>query len=395
MVHKIAKIKELLSKHTDTAAGNQILFAPEKEISKEELKQYQKKLYSFSTPEGVGYIMRGSIKIPHTKEIALGILDAQDNGYSNVVIEKDKVAIFVRTLSDNSHIHVVEEISRSEVGEDIEIFAENYFQGYGFKLVKETKDLEKLYIKSYANKFRIFALIAMLIMGSAMYLQYIKTHGTKRAKAQRPNLPVVSPVEKNDAKHTISIKFMDKLLKEVEEISLGKSIVKATSNTRISNIMFNPYDIIQPQVPYYDEEDNAWYYSDDTTKRGGVRLAYHITIQKSYPEKLYRHKGDIGDKSIYTKESRGEIEHFFDPEQSRDRKVPISISCLQKAFDIGKIQKRDAGLMQVAINNKNYSNLEMVALLNDTLRQCPAYIDSMSINGNGEVEGNLYFYYKF
>lgn len=403
MVHKIKKLFASKKKHSTNQDKNNsdqkkyIAFAPEKEMDDEIRKQYPKKLFGFTTPEGVKYVMRGTKKFSYEKEIALGIIGGKDGGYSNVVVEKNDMLILIHQVPNSPFVFEIETTSISDIDSSIEQFGENYFQGYGFKVIDNLKELEKIYMHSNADKYKIAAIVLMVVVGTGMYIEHSEQQKSIIQKPLPPHLPPVSAVEQNEIRHSISLDMFKRLLSQIKNISKSKRPEGNMQNTRISNITLDPYEIIQPQTPFYDESSNTWRYSDENTKRGGLKLRYRITTEKTYPENGYTHKSDLKNKHIYTKETSGTIEKFFNPniDTSRGKKIPVSTSCLQKALKLGKVKKRDSGLLEISIKKGNRTNYMTIASIEKLMASCPVYVNGISIDGNGQVNGKLFYYYKF
>jgi len=404
MVHALKKIFQKQKKPVATANKNDdienettpILFGVEKTLKGHTGGVYSKKVFSFSSTDGANYAMYAPKKIPFAKELSAALLDAVSGGYNNVAIDLGKKIALVRhTGGEEASTYEIEFIDHSDNIDDLQLFAENYFQGYGFKVIDNIKEVVRFYVKDDAVKYRILALIIMAIMGIFFYSEYQKRNQHENIKPPMPRLPKVTSIEESDLKRTISIDVFHKMLDAIDKISKNSSPQDNVVTTRIVNIHLNPYKKKPMQKPFYDKEDNKWYYNNEKTKRGGLDLKYSFTTEKSYPENGYEFRTRVGDKNIYEKSDSGFIAKNFDPNKSKDRYINVSTGCLKKATSLGRIKKRTDNILEIILNSKGKTNYQMVKEISDLLDNCPVYANALSISGNGNVEGNIYYYYKF
>lgn len=363
------------------------------EVEKEHKDRYKKHLFSLSDKEGFTYFLLGETKNSYSEAIALSIYDAKSDAYKNVVISDGKDYIF--SSSSDGENFTVEIIPQSIVDKDgLAQFAEDFFQGYAYKISDSAKELKKVYLKDEYRAIKVVALLAMMGTGAFLYYQNV-VHKPKPVRMPpKPIAIVVSPIEANEAKRSLNLEILEYILSETEAIAvLDENETNSWKNTRISSIRMSDFKQIGGETPRYDSKRNAWVYKDETKKRGGVSCALTSGYQKLYADLEYSKRGN----GIFFKEEAESYKKYFDPNAAHpDPLKEVTTDCIKKAFKLGAVQDRGSGYIHYRFREevKQDPTLKVIKSMQDLIKECPVYFSSFSLKDNSK-SGEFFIYYNF
>jgi len=390
--------KSVFSKR-DVQKGIGVIFQTKNDMSKSDKGEFNKRLFSLETAEGISYLFRGRSKLKYPRETAIAILDGIENGFRNIILVLKKDVVLI-TKGEREGVFYVELMPRNKYDKINAngFFGEGYFEGEPYRVVEDIEETAQLYIKDNSTKTKLLLLLFLMIAGAAGYVKYQEDQGNKtHVKPPMPILDQPSEQEHNYYKHMLSIdlfkSIVDKAKKVAKESNNGLDTVHTT---RLASVSFSQYTNIEQQQPYYDEEENEWLYEDELKKRGGLNAVYTMTIEKNYPDIGYAFKEKVGSKKIYRKDETKELQKIFNPDGAFFEKIPLTKECVVKALKLGKIKERNNGSIHFVISGKsNTGNYPYVVKIVDILKECPAYIENSTMSEMGFIDGNLIMYYDF
>jgi len=407
MFKKIKKTKPTTSKQQDDIIS--FYFALKGDITKDEIKQKKLKgvvtLKSLDDGVYVLYLQKGT-KLKDSEDIAIYLLDMLQSNFENGIAKTTLGYRFIaKDKSDNHKFNLKYSLlfknkeNKKLNTDEIKEYAESIFEGNAYRYTQDSvKELKALYLKKDIKIYIALGVLSLSLLVSA-YVIWDMTQ-PKTHKSSKPKRPYVAPLGTNEIwfiKNKISKYVIDDIFKQAESIYKGDKFNNPQVK-RITSVSISDFDNLPVSRPYYSKATNEWRYNNKQLKRGGYRVNYSITYQKTIPDINYSYVMSKDGLNIYENTIKNEYKIYgIDVKKSDVKLKKFTIDCMKQITSLPneskngevKINKRTSQYLDIIFSNiKSGVGVKKLRKLS---QQCPIYFDSITLSG-GKIRGGFVVY---